>query len=117
MIPNLMSMGESGCINPQRVLMVVSLKSAPIKRLLKETPPYNVINMTYGYPQRSLIVFDNGMLAITRHEVETLSAAIRRGDLLDDAANEAEPIPMRRLLQYEDADANEDDAHDPDFPF
>lgn len=76
---NLIAMGEGGSINPERVVMVASMFSAPIKRLIKQTPPDKVLNLTYGYPQRSVVVFDNGMLAITRYHVEDLSFAIQAG--------------------------------------
>ncbi len=78
-MPNIIMMGEGGSINPERVLMIASLKSAPIKRLLKYVESSKIINMTYGYPQRSLMIFDNGMVVITRFEVEELSMAIRSG--------------------------------------
>lgn len=78
-MPNIILMGAGGSINPDRVLMIASLKSAPIKRLLKYVDPDKIINMTYGYPQRSLIIVDNGMIVITRYEVEELSMAIRSG--------------------------------------
>lgn len=84
-MPNMLMMGEGGSINPERVLLVASLKSAPIKRLVKYTEGNKVINITYGYPQLSVIVFDNGMIAVTCYPVEELSAALRRERELVDA--------------------------------
>ncbi len=82
-MPTIIMIGEGGSINPERVLMIASMKSAPVKRLLKYADPDKVINMTYGYPQRSLIIFDTGFMAITHHEIYTLSQAVRRGKEVD----------------------------------
>jgi regulator of extracellular matrix RemA (YlzA/DUF370 family) len=68
-------LGAGGSINPDQVLMIASLKSAPIKRLLRLASPEKVINMTYGYPQRSLLIFENGMLVISRVDVDELTEA------------------------------------------
>jgi len=76
----MMLMGEGGSITPERVIMVASLQSEPVKRFLKYTDAKMVVNMTYGYPQRSVIVFDNGMVAVTRYTVEQLTTAINRGE-------------------------------------
>lgn len=73
----MISMGEGGSINPDRVIMVASLASQPVKQFLKNTPPDKLLNLTYGYPRRSIVVFDNGFVAITRYPVEQLDFAIR----------------------------------------
>jgi len=84
MVTNMISMGEGGSINPARVVLVASLRSAPIKRLVKETEPGRLINLTYGYPQRSVIVFENGFVAITKYEADELAKAIWRGKEVED---------------------------------
>lgn len=76
----MMLMGEGGSITPERVVMIASLQSEPVKRFVKYTDAKQVVNMTYGYPQRSVIVFDNGMIAITRYSVEELTTAINHGE-------------------------------------
>ena len=78
-MPNMIMMGEGGSINPERVIMIAALSSAPIKRLLKHTDKQHIINLTYGYPQRSVAIFDNGFIAITRYSVTALSQAIITG--------------------------------------
>lgn len=76
---NMISMGRGGSINPQHVVMVASLKSAPVKRFINELDSGRLINMTYGYPQKSIIIFENGMVAITRYDAGELAIAIRIG--------------------------------------
>jgi regulator of extracellular matrix RemA (YlzA/DUF370 family) len=78
-MPNMIQIGRGGSINPERVLVVASATSAPIKRLLKKVNPGHVLNLTYGYPRRSVLVFDNGFLAITSHTVDDMTLAVRFG--------------------------------------
>jgi regulator of extracellular matrix RemA (YlzA/DUF370 family) len=78
-MPNMISMGRAGSVNPERVVMVASLDSAPVKRFIKELDPMQILNLTYGYPQKSIIVFENGMVAITRYKAGELAIAIRLG--------------------------------------
>ncbi|MEL6525595.1 MAG: DUF370 domain-containing protein [Chloroflexota bacterium] len=73
----MISMGEGGSINADRVIAVASMASAPVKRFVDNTPPDKLLNLTYGYPRRSIVVFDNGFVAITRYPVEELDFAIR----------------------------------------
>ena len=79
----LISMGEGGSINPARVVMVASMASAPIKRFVHQTAPDKLVNLTYGYPQRSVIIFDNGMVAITRYPAEQVTLVIGSGKEVD----------------------------------
>ena len=87
---NMILLGEGGSINPERVTMVASAKSAPIKRLLKTIEPHRVIDLTYGYPRESVLVMDTGMLAITSYPIEKITYAIRIGK----EVNPDEPIPF-----------------------
>lgn len=87
---NMILMGDGGSLNPERVVMVASLKSAPIKRLLRKQDAARIVDLTYGYPQRSLVIFDNGMMAITRYDVPELSFALRIGKEIKDG----EDIPF-----------------------
>lgn len=73
----MISMGDGGSINCDRVILVASMSSAPIKRFVKDTEPGKLVNLTYGFPQRSIIVFDNGTVAITSCPVNKLDFAIR----------------------------------------
>lgn len=73
----MISMGKGGSINSDRVVMVASMLSAPVKRFVKNLEPGKVVNLTYGYPQRSVLIFDNGMVAITRYDVKDLDFAVR----------------------------------------
>lgn len=83
MATNVILMGEGGGINPARVILVASMKSAPVKRFVKHTDPGKVINMTYGYPQRSIVVMDTGTVIITCYDVYELTHAIRQGKEVD----------------------------------
>jgi regulator of extracellular matrix RemA (YlzA/DUF370 family) len=74
--PSMIAIGEGGSINPAEVVLVASMTSAPVKRLVRQTDPQKIVNLTYGYPRRSLIVFANGFIAITHLPVDALTAAV-----------------------------------------
>lgn len=82
-MPNMITLGEGGSINPERVILVASMASAPVKRFVKHTDPANLVNLTYGYPRRSVVVFDTGVVAITSYEPERLALAVRYGKEID----------------------------------
>ena len=75
----MISVGEGGSINPADVVLIASMASTPIKRLVRHTDPQKIVNLTYGYPRRSLIVFANGFIAITHLPVDTLTRMICSG--------------------------------------
>lgn len=86
-MPDMLILGRGGSINRERVVLIAPMSSAPIQKLLRDTDPSRVINMTYGYPRRSVVVFDNSMIAITSRTVEELTKAIHmRKELEDDSA-------------------------------
>jgi extracellular matrix regulatory protein A len=66
-------MGMGGAVDAEKVVAVVSAQSTPVKRLLKTTPKERVFNMTYGYPRRSVMLFDNGYLAVVSMPVDELA--------------------------------------------
>lgn len=49
-----------------------NVKSAPVRRLLEAAGPGRVLNMTYGYPRQSVVLLDNGYLAVVSLTVEEL---------------------------------------------
>lgn len=86
-MPDMLILGRGGSINRERVVLIASLSSAPIQKLLRDIDPDRVVNMTYGYPRRSIIVFDNGMIAIASRTIEELTRAVHmREELEDDTA-------------------------------
>jgi len=82
-MPHMLILGRGGSINAERVLAVASLESAPVKKLLRDADDHHVLNLTYGYPRRSLVVFDGGLLAVTSRTVEELTRAVHMGKELD----------------------------------
>lgn len=65
--------GPGGAIDAAHVVAVVSAHSEPVKRLLQMIPKERVLNMTYGYPRRSVLMFDNGCLAIVSMPVDEMA--------------------------------------------
>lgn len=75
-MPPLIAIGDSALIDAGRIVAVVPRRSAPIERLLRQYPPERVLNLTHGYPRRSVIIFEDGTLAL----ISLSTAALR--DLL-----------------------------------
>lgn len=73
---SILFMGPGGAINARRVVAVASIKSAPVKRLIEAAGRARILDMTYGYPRQSVILFDNGYIAIVSRSVEELSRAL-----------------------------------------
>lgn len=80
---DMLILGQGGSINREQVVAVAPIKSAPIQKLLDAIGEARVLNMTYGYPRRSVIVFDNGMVAISSRTVGELTKAIHMREELE----------------------------------
>lgn len=71
-MPKLVSIGRGGAIDLDQVVAVARASSAPIKRLLEAAGPSRVINLTYGEPRQSVVLFDNGCMAVVSLSVEAV---------------------------------------------
>ncbi len=65
-------LGPGGLIGRWQIVAVGRAKSAPVRRLLEAAGPGKVLNMTYGYPRQSVVLLDNGFLAVVSLTVEEL---------------------------------------------
>jgi len=72
--------GEGGAIAEKNIVAVVRANSSPVKRLLESAGPGRVINLTYGYPRKSVVLFDNGFLAIVSLTVEEILSSYYSGE-------------------------------------
>ncbi len=87
---NMILLGEGGSINPKHVIAVAHAKSEPIKRMLKMLPATQILDLTYGYPRNTVVVLDNGMLAITSYTIDQMTLAVQ----YERQVNEDELIPF-----------------------
>lgn len=76
----LVSLGRGGAIDLDHVVAVARANSAPIKRLLESAGPSRVVNLTYGEPRQSVILFDNGCLAVVSLSVEAVLNTLARAE-------------------------------------
>jgi regulator of extracellular matrix RemA (YlzA/DUF370 family) len=76
---NWIQVGEGGVIDKRRVVAIGRVRSAPILRLLKSTDPTRILVLTYGYPRQSVLLLDNGYLAIVSTSLEDLLATYHGG--------------------------------------
>jgi regulator of extracellular matrix RemA (YlzA/DUF370 family) len=84
----MMVIGRGGAIDIDRVIALMPARSAPVKRLLAQVPQ-QVINMTYGYPRRSVILLDNGYFVLTSLTVAQLVNELK---IEERATNVEDPI-------------------------
>jgi len=77
-MPDMLLLGRGGAINAERVTAVASAKSDPIRRLLKMLPPPQIIDLTYGFPRQSVIILDNGFVALSSRTPEELARVLHR---------------------------------------
>lgn len=86
-MPKILLLGRGGSINADRVIAVAHAKSAPVTRMVQSTDTSRVLNMTFGYPRRSVIVLDNGYLVLSSRTPGELSRAIGLSEELKDEDN------------------------------
>lgn len=77
-------LGHGGSINLNRVIAIAPVKSDPIQRLVKATDASHVLNLTYGYPRRSIIILDNGYVVLSSRTPDELARAVGLCEELDD---------------------------------
>lgn len=82
-MPKMLILGRGGSINQDRVVAVAPVSSSPVQKLLQAVGEDRVLNMTYGYPRQSVILFENGMIAVTSRTVEELTKALHMDEELD----------------------------------
>lgn len=70
--PGWIDVGRGGVISASRVIAVARANSAPIKRLLQAVGPARVLNLTYGDPRETVLILENGYVAVTGVSMEAL---------------------------------------------
>lgn len=68
-----LTLGRGGVIDASRIIVIASVRSAPVKRVLSLTPPERIISLTYGYPRESVLVLDGGYLVVVSQTIDELS--------------------------------------------
>ena len=73
----LINIGFVNMVNTERVVAVVTPKSAPIKRIIREAEDKgNLINATYGRRTRAVIVTDSDHIVLSALQTETVSGRL-----------------------------------------
>lgn len=81
-------LGRGGSINADRVIAVAHAKSAPIRRMVQAADASRVLNLTYGYPRRSVLILDDGVIVISSRTPEELASALGTCEELKDEADQ-----------------------------
>ncbi len=72
-----LNIGYGNMVSANRVIAIVSLESAPIKRMVQEAKEKGkLIDATYGRKTRCVIVMDNGHLVLSANMPETVSGRL-----------------------------------------
>jgi extracellular matrix regulatory protein A len=70
----LFNIGFGNSVSTKRVIAIVSLESAPIKRLVSDARERNqLIDGTYGRRTRSVIICDSGHVVLSPLQPETVA--------------------------------------------
>lgn len=88
----LINIGFNNMVSADRIIVVASPESAPIKRLVQDSRDYGrVIDCSFGRKTRSVIVTDSDHVILSAIQAETLVGRLEgRGDAEDDGDAEAE---------------------------
>jgi regulator of extracellular matrix RemA (YlzA/DUF370 family) len=75
----LLHIGFSSVVAANRILVVASPGSAPIKRLIRATNDRGlIINMTHGRKTKSVIVLDSGHVVLAALQPETIAGRLQQ---------------------------------------
>jgi len=75
----LLHIGFNGVIAANRILVIASPDSAPIKRLIRTANEQGrILNMTHGRKTKSAIVLDSGHVVLSALQPETISSRLRQ---------------------------------------
>ena len=69
----LITLGRGGALDADRILLIASARSAPIKRLLAMLDTNQIINLTYGYPRETVILLEGGIFVIVSQTIEDIT--------------------------------------------
>ena len=83
-MPRVLILGRGGSINASRVIAVAHAKSAPIQRMVEATDTSRVLNLTYGYPRRSVIILEGGFVVLSSRTPGELARALGSCEELND---------------------------------
>lgn len=82
---NFINVGFGNVVNINRIIAIVNLESAPIKRVVQEARANGILlDATHGRRTRSVIVFDSKQVVLSAVLPETIKTRIANKESLDD---------------------------------
>jgi regulator of extracellular matrix RemA (YlzA/DUF370 family) len=76
MASSLLILGRGGMIDARRIVMIAPYHSKPVRRLVLNTRPEKVFNLTYGQPKRAILLLTEGYFIVTHRTAEELMRAL-----------------------------------------
>ena len=71
----LINIGFGNMVSANRIISIVSLESAPIKRIIQEAKDKGTaIDATYGRKTRAVIFMDSGHIVLSAIQTETIAS-------------------------------------------
>jgi len=75
----LLHIGFNGVVAANRILVIASPDSAPIKRLIRTANEQGkILNMTHGRKTKAAIVLDSGHVVLSALQPETIASRLRQ---------------------------------------
>ncbi|MCA9941932.1 MAG: DUF370 domain-containing protein [Ardenticatenaceae bacterium] len=76
--PGWLAIGEAGFLQQSRIVSVAPANTAPLRRLLKATPPELVVVLTGGQRRKTAVFLDSGHLILTALSLAEWQALLNR---------------------------------------
>ena len=73
------TVGEGGALAIARIVAIANARSAPVKRWLATIDPTRVLDLTYGYPRRAVVLLDNDYIALVSIAPDALAHQLNGG--------------------------------------
>ena len=78
----LLNIGFGNMVSANRVMAIISLESAPIKRMVQDARDKGLlIDATYGRKTRAVLVMDSGQIVLSAIQPETVAHRLVQHDV------------------------------------
>lgn len=68
---------DGGLLAAERIIAVVMVDAAPIRRMLRMLPPEKVVTVTGGRKRKTAVLFDSGHLVVTSLTLDEVQQLIK----------------------------------------
>lgn len=77
---NLVNIGYGNAVSADKVIVIVSPSSAPIKRIIQDARDTNkLVDATYGRKTRAVIITESNHVVLSALQAETIASRLKDG--------------------------------------